>query len=235
MLTELWPESTLLEARDGLEALAVIERESVDIAFLDINMPEMDGLEVAAALLDLPASPTLVFATAYNQHALKAFELAAFDYLVKPVDERRLARTVDRLKQSVRLPQPLDLNTVQILLEQLKPQERISKLWGERTDEIRQLVDFSDIYWLEARDKRVTIGTEGTLLQTHQSLKALSDRLPSPPFVQVHRSFIVNIEKIVEVEPWFSGGYLLRLSDAERTEVPMSRRFAPRFKTLTAW
>ena len=234
-LAALWPEAETLEARDGVEALSLIGSRPVDIAFLDINMPEVDGLQVAAALQELPTPPALVFATAYNEHALRAFELAAFDYIVKPIDERRLARTVDRLKQTVGTGRPFPDAALQTLLDHFKPSKTVHKLWGERTDEIRRLIDFEEIYWLESRDKRVWIGTKRETLQTTQSLKALAERLPCPPFIQVHRSYIVNIEKIAEVEPWFSGGYLLRLRNEAQTEVPLSRRFAGRFKELTNW
>ena len=95
-LETLAPEATISEATGGAEALGLVERKPVDVVFLDINMPGLDGLEVAATIMDGPEPPLVVFATAYDEHALHAFELHALDYVVKPFDERRLARTVKR-------------------------------------------------------------------------------------------------------------------------------------------
>jgi len=237
MLAELWPEADLLETSDGLQALEQISSQPVDIAFLDINMPEMDGLEVAAALLEMPDAPAVVFATAYDEHALRAFELAAVDYIVKPFDERRLAQTVARLKQQAadQAVPSFDAAALQALLKEIAPPAPFTKLWGERENETRRLLDYADVLWLEARDRQVYLGANGEEYVTQYTLKELEARLPSPPFVRVHRGFIVNLEHVREVVPWFSGGYLLRMDDAAQTEIPMSRRYAVRVKELTGW
>ena len=101
ILRTLVPEATFYEAADGEEALDLIEREPIDVAFLDIHMPGLDGLEVAAIIMDGPEPPLIVFATAYDEHVLQALELATFDYVMKPFNERRLAQTVKRIRQAL--------------------------------------------------------------------------------------------------------------------------------------
>jgi DNA-binding LytR/AlgR family response regulator len=237
ILEELWPGIQLVEAVDGLEVLELIEQEPIDIAFLDINMPELDGLEIAAALLELPNSPAIVFATAYDEHALEAFELAAVDYVVKPFDERRLAQTVARLKEMVADQKEQQINeaTLRDFVSRIALSASFTKLWGERENETRRLVDYADILWLEARDKKIFMGTEEEELLVRHTLKELESQLPETIFVRVHRGYIVNLEHIAEVVPWFSGTYIIRMDDSEHTEIPMSRRYAATLKQLTGW
>ena len=159
MLETLEPTATLLEVKNGTEATAVAEQEALDVAFLDINMPGLNGLGVAAQLLHLPEPPVIVFATAYDAHAVKAFELAALDYLVKPFDEARLAQTLQRVRQAL-ADTNLRLQRQREIRSYLKTDQEdaqvavLSKLWLERANENRVLVDYADIYWLEAEDKK---------------------------------------------------------------------------------
>lgn len=237
ILEGLWPGIELVEAADGLEVLEIVKSETIDITFLDINMPEVDGLEVAAALLEVPHPPTIVFATAYDNYALQAFELAAVDYVVKPFDERRLAKTVTRLKERItdQQQQQISMATLQEFINQATASGGITKLWGEGENESRRLVDYADILWLEARNRKVYMGTMGEELVTNHTLKELENQLPPTMFVRVHRSYIVNLEHIAEVVPWFSGTYVIRMADNKQTEIPMSRRYAASLKKLTGW
>lgn len=237
ILEELWPGVRLVEAADGLEALEMLERETIDIVFLDIDMPELNGLETATSLLERADSPAIVFATAYDEHALQAFELAAVDYVVKPFNERRLAQTVKRLKGNVSDRQQRQISDAALrdFVSRTASWGGLSKLWGERENEARRLVDYAEILWLEARDKKVYMGTEKEELLVRYTLKDLESQLPSTTFVRVHRSFIVNLEHIAEVIPWFSGTYTIRMSDGKGTEIPMSRRYARSLKRLTGW
>lgn len=237
ILEELWPGIQIVEAVDGLEALELIENESIDIAFLDINMPELDGMEIASALLDLIDTPAVVFATAYDEHALAAFELGAVDYVVKPFDERRLLTTIERLKAMVVDQKKRKINeaTLREFVSKVALSSIFTKLWGERENETRRLVDYADILWLEARDKKVSMGTDYEELLVQHSLKELAVKLPENVFARVHRSYIVNLEHIAEVVPWFSGTYIIRMDNQKQTEIPMSRRYAARLKKLTDW
>lgn len=236
ILASLWPDAHFHEAGNGEEALHLIDNRLIDVAFLDINMPVLDGLQAAAILSEMPQPPLIVFATAYDQHALAAFELAAVDYVVKPFDERRLEKTAVRLqtllgKPAARTAQQAALQTY---LSQTKPQP-ITKLWAERENENRVLVDYSQIVWLEARDKRVYVTLEEEQLLVRLHLSKMETLLKPHNFIRVHRSFIVNVDFIAEVVPWFSGGYLLQMRDKVRTEIPMSRRYAKNLKSLIDW
>ena len=129
LLEELEPDGTFYEAADGEEALRIVEREPIDVAFLDIRMPGLDGLAVAATILEKPEPPLIVFATAYNEHALQAFELAALDYVVKPFDERRLDQTIMRARQTL-IERGALLHQRDALRGYLQNTPPLTRLWG---------------------------------------------------------------------------------------------------------
>ncbi len=238
ILEDLVPEATFYEAATGSEALDVIEAEPVEVVFLDINMPGMDGLTAAATIADLPDPPLIVFATAYDEHALRAFELAALDYVVKPFDERRLAATMARVGQALdeRATLAQRQSAIRRYLQQAAPAGGLAKLWGQRENESRVLADYAEILWIEAEDKKVYITTTaGEKLLVRHTLKELESRLEAHNFARVHKGYLVNLDHVAEVEPWFSGAYVVRLADAARTEIPMSRRYAARLKEVTGW
>lgn len=238
ILDTLIPEATFYEAADGEEALALIENEPIAVVFLDINMPGLDGLTVAATIMDGPEPPLIVFATAYDEHALRAFELAALDYVVKPFNDRRLAQTVDRLRQALAEHSALTQKqtAVRDYLQQAVPAGGLTKLWGEVENENRVLVDYQDILWLEAEAKKVYMQTTaGDKLLVRYTLKELEPRLSQHNFARVHKAYLVNLNSIAEVVPWFSGSYLIRIANEERTEIPMSRRYAAQLKKITGW
>jgi DNA-binding LytR/AlgR family response regulator len=201
-------------------------------------MPGPDGLTVAATIMDGPEPPLVVFATAYDEHALHAFELAALDYIVKPFNERRLAQTATRLRQALSEHDALaqQQNALRGYLEQNAPVGNLTKLWGERENDNRMLVDYQDIFWLEAEDKKVYMQTSiGDKLLVRYTLKELEPRLSQHNFARVHKAYLVNLGAIAEVVPWFSGGYVIRIANDARTEIPMSRRYAAQLKKLTGW
>ena len=238
ILGELVPGATYSEAASGAEALDLIEKAAVDVVFLDINMPDMDGLTAAATIVDGPEPPLIVFATAYDEHALRAFELAALDYVVKPFDERRLARTVERVRQALDERDTLARRraAVRNYLLQATPPGGLTKLWGQRENESRALVGYEDILWLEALEKKVYMQTvAGERLLVRHTLKDLDTRLSPHGFARVHKAYLVNLDHVAEVESWFSGTYVVRLSDGAQTEIPMSRRYAAELKRRTGW
>ena len=238
VLEGLAPSAIFLEASNGAEALALIESNEVDLAFLDINMPGLDGLAVAATLMEGPEPPLVVFATAYDEHALQAFDLAALDYVVKPFDERRLAQTMERVRAALGERQALEERQAalrQYLLANATP-GGLTKLWGQRENESRVLIDYRDILWVVAEAKRVFVQTTtGEKLLVRHTLKELEPRLESHSFARVHKGYLVNLDHVAEVEPWFSGTYVVRMADGAGTEIPMSRRYAARLKDLTGW
>ncbi len=233
VLEQLIPEATYYEASNGEECLNILSKLQPDVVFLDINMPKINGLTTAATISELPDPPLIVFATAYDEHALKAFELAAIDYVVKPFSKRRLTKTVEKVRQ--RLGEIKTLAHQKTLIQQFladSPQTiTIDKLWVESENGNRQLIPFEDILFIEARDKRVYATTrDGSTRQTRYTLKNLEERLASHQFCRSHKGFLVNLNAVAELIPWFSGGYQLRLNDTAETIIPVSRRHAPTIK-----
>lgn len=238
MLESLAPDAVFFEATNGQEALRLIEREPIDLVFLDINMPGLDGLAVAATIVDGPEPPLIIFATAYDEHALRAFELAALDYIVKPFAERRLAQTMARVHQALAERTALAQRRAALrdYILEAAPGGGLAKLWGQRDNDSRVLVDYRDILWVVAEEKRVYIRTiAGEKLLVRQTLKELEERLLPHNLVRVHKGYLVNLDHVAEVEPWFSGTYVVRMADPSRTEIPMSRQYAAHLKKVTGW
>ncbi|MEM7798814.1 MAG: LytTR family DNA-binding domain-containing protein [Chloroflexota bacterium] len=248
ILGNLLPDAALSEAKNGVEALEILEKPEADydVVFLDINMPGKDGMAVAAELIRQEFPPIIIFATAYSEHAVEAFELAALDYVVKPFDERRLAKTVKRIERGLAQTEARETqkDALQTYLEtlslQIVPQssrsKEMTKMWGERENGNRLLVDYADIYFVEADAKKVFIQTtDGEKLLVRQTLKDLDERLSRHEFARVHKGYLINLNHISEVAPWFSGGYLIKTGPQGEIEIPMSRRYAAKLKELTDW
>ena len=198
-LRAAWPElQVLAEARNGVEALALFEQERPDLAFLDIRMPVPDGLEVAARVAD---RCHVVFVTAYEAHAIEAFERGAVDYLLKPVDPDRLALTIERLKQ--RLSAPPDIERIASILStlQLEAKPATNRMrWIQATigNQLR-IIAIDEILFFQSTDKytRVVIRNGEALIR--KPLKELIEETDSEQFWQIHRSTIVNIRAIANV------------------------------------
>jgi len=241
ILSELMPDAHIHEARDGDQALLLARREPIDVAFLDIRMPGKDGLTVAAALLEEADPPLIVFATAYDAHALEAFDLAALDYIVKPFDERRLARSVERLRRALAERHAREAHRAALRAfvdTQVADRESGSnrRLWGERKNGARVPLAPADLMWMEAANKQVyAITTSGKRLRLRHTLKDLESLLPSPPFARVHRANIVNLDRVAEAAPWFAGGWRLRMDDPDGTRIEVSRRYARRLRQQGLW
>ncbi|MFQ5421751.1 MAG: LytR/AlgR family response regulator transcription factor, partial [Anaerolineae bacterium] len=161
ILESLDADAHTIEAADGEQALQALAIEPVDVVFMDINMPGLDGLAVAATIMERERPPLIVFATAYDEHAVKAFELAALDYVVKPFDEQRLALTVERVQQALaeREVAQQKETAVRHYLQQTHPTNSLPKLWGRRENENWALVDYDDILWVVAEAKKVFVQT----------------------------------------------------------------------------
>jgi DNA-binding LytR/AlgR family response regulator len=238
LLEQLIPDAVFYEAVNGEEALRIVEHETIQVAFLDIRMPGIDGITVAAILMENPQPPIIVFATAYEEYALQAFELAALDYVLKPFDDQRLAQTLARIRQALAERTALtQMRTgLQTYLEQVVPAAKLTKLWAERANESWALVDYKDVMWAEAEDKKVYVHIpHEARLQTRFSLKDLEERLHPHGFARVHRSFLVNLDYIAEVEPLFSGTYTIRMKDDAHTRIPLSRGYADNLRSLPGW
>ncbi len=240
ILEQLEQTAVYHEARNGQQALDIIAKEPIDVLFLDINMPGLTGLMVASAIMERPSAPErptplIVFATAYDAHAVRAFELAAIDYVVKPFSEQRIAQTMIRIRQI--LNQRDQLNAKQSAMQSyLEQQERplpITKLWGERGNESSVLVDYKDVLWIEATAKRVFMRTAAAeTVRIWYTIKELEARLLSHGFVRIHKGYLVNLDHVAEVAKGFSGTFIVIMKDDERSKLPMSRQYGKRLRDM---
>ncbi len=240
-LAAAWPELEVMAiAPNGLEAVKLIEAERPQVAFLDIRMPGLTGLEVAADLADRLAEgepvPKLVFVTAYDEFALKAFDLAAVDYLLKPVSADRLAMTVGRLKAALSAsPQPaLDLAHLVKALQKVGSAEAVQG--GEPLKIIRaavgntvRMVPVEDVCYFQATDKYTSVVTRDAELLIRTPLRELLAQLPQERFRQVHRGTIVNMAEVASATRDEAGKLSLRLKHREES-LPVSRVFADLFR-----
>ena len=206
----------ITEAADAVEALAALAGSAYDVVFLDINLPRLTGLEATKVINALPSPPQVVFVTAHHAHALEAFDLAAFDYVVKPVSQARLAQTVERLRA-------LRPNGAGALQTADATPSRIALEDGDRT----RLVKVAEIRYVQANGHVVTARVFDGDLRWKGSLAEAAARFEPVGFLRVHRAYLVNPERVVEVEPFFGGSYLLRVDDKAHTEVPVSRNYLP--------
>ncbi|HEY4788450.1 MAG TPA: response regulator [Bacteroidales bacterium] len=205
----------IAEASNGFQALEQIESLKPDLIFLDIQMPGLDGFELVKRLKFLPV---IVFTTAYDQYALKAFETNTIDYLVKPIEAERLDITIQKLQRLNKNEQEDNIRKFIQLAEKLKPQNELTSLSVKIGDKIL-LIRLSEIVYFEADEKYVTIQTyEKGKYITDLTLKILEDKLPTN-FVRVQRAFIVNKNYVLELNKQFGGKYVIVMNDKDRTRI----------------
>jgi two-component system, LytTR family, response regulator len=230
-LEQLEDVEVVAQAGNGLEALAAIDRFGPELIFLDIQMPGLNGFEVARRLLDRDEqAPALVFVTAFDQHAVEAFEVNAVDYLLKPVDGGRLEQALIRARRRLSLDRPGAVNDQLERLVKMMANRRRDQV-AVRVGERFLLVQAEEIIYASLADESINIVTgqvSGT--SNYRTLDELQARLDPEVFWRVHRSHLVNINKIKEIVPWFSRNYILRMKDAKATEIPVSRTQTKRLR-----
>ena len=215
------------QAGNGIEALSTIDRLKPDLVFLDVQMPGLTGFEVARRMLDEQVPTHIIFVTAYDRHAIEAFEVNAVDYLLKPVDAVRLGLAVERAQRRVASDRGAgtSLNAqleqiVQLVADRQNRRERLAIKVGERF----LLVQAEEVVYASRADESITIVTNQHIgISNYRTLDELQERLDPNVFWRVHRSHLVNINKIKEIVPWFSRNYILRMKDDKTTEIPVSR------------
>jgi two-component system, LytTR family, response regulator len=216
------------ECSNGREATLQIPKIQPDLLLLDIQMPEMDGFQVLQTLNS--KFPYVIFVTAYDQYALRAFEVFALDYLLKPFNEARLEKAIRRAREQIELKNDANF-TEQIskLVDELKEKSHLDRLVMKDERKI-WFVPVQTIDWIEADGKYVNVhvGKDSHLLR--ESLTALENKLNPKLFARIHRSSIVNVERIKELQPWFHGDYRVILSNG--TELILSRTYRKRFQEL---
>ena len=205
-----WPDvEVVAEASDGDAAVDAIRHQRPDLVFLDVQMPSMNGFDVVAAL-DPDELPLIVFVTAYDQYALRAFEVSACDYLLKPFDRDRLAATMRRIfarRESL----GEEVRRLVGHLRQSTPQQIIVKSDGRHV-----FIDLDEIEWIEAMSKDLRLHLGGRTLVVREAMNSIERRLDPSRFLRVHRSAIVNRSRIREMQPWFKGDYVLILRSGAR-------------------
>jgi len=224
------------QGKNGVEAVNLIREHNPDLLFLDVQMPGLDGFGVLKKLLDrkLPM-PKIVFATAFDQYAVKAFEVNAVDYLLKPFDKKRVAQSIEkaRTKMEAGGTTSSKFETLVKMLESQKHQT--SKLLLKAAGRLF-LVNQKDVCFASIEDGIITVVTSGMNGMEGQSncrtLEELLDTLEPDLFWRAHRSYFVNINRIKEVVPWFKSSYQLRMDDKKQTEIPVSRAQTKRLREL---
>jgi len=216
---------------NGLEAIDLIERLAPELVFLDVHMPGLDGLGVVRRLREKGVeSPHFIFVTAYDQYAVEAFRLEAMDYLLKPLDRGRLAESIDRARRAIlerksSEPAPAPRPAVPVPTPRTKLMVKASNR--------NFVVDASDLIYATIDSGLITLVTTAFEGQSnYRTIEDLQASLDRDTFWRVHRSYLVNINRIKEVVPWFKSSYQLRMDDRKHTEIPVSRVQTKRLREL---
>jgi len=215
--------TVLGQCANGKEAVKAIREKSPDLVFLDVQMPELDGFGVLAEL-QLKQMPVIVFVTAHDKFALKAFEVHAVDFLLKPFDRERFQTALKRAKERIAQKRPGELDQrLAALLAEIKPEATALERMAIKTSGRVIFIKTSDIDWIEAADNYVNlhVGNESHLHR--ETLTALAERLPPKKFMRISRSTIVNVDRIKELQPLFHGEYAVILRNG--TTLTLSRSY----------
>lgn len=210
-LLEAYPSIQVIgEANSGEACIMEAMKKKPDLVFLDVEMPGVNGMETAESLMELKKPPLLVFATAYPQFAVQAFRFEAVDYLLKPYDENQLTQTITRIEKI-------------LFGEAKKEQETANKLGIENEDGVVYL-EPNDILYIHCEDKQVKIMTVSKTFFTKKTLKDLESKLIPFGFFRVHKSYLINLNHVSQITPWFNGAYNLKIQGSEEP-LPVSRNY----------
>ncbi len=233
------------EATNAQEALALIKALDYQVLFLDISMPGMSGLELGAVIQEMPKRPYIIFVTAYDEYAVSAFEVDAVGYILKPIEQKRLEKAIDKVikliqessSASEKVPvtgsqgQASHESKAKPVDQQPLNQIKIDRITAEKQGKTI-LVNESDIFYAFTERDCVFIKTFTDKLLTRFTLKELTARLNSQVFFRTHRCYLVNLHKVKEIIPFFNGTYNLIVEDNERSEVPVSRAQAKKLRKI---
>ena len=203
-------------------AMEHIRTNEIDVVFLDIQLADESGLELAQKLQELDHQPAIVFATAFDEYALSAFELHAIDYILKPFDETRILKTVEKVnKLLTKIDKPIEKKSTRLL-----KQDKLAISVDERII----LLTFEEIIYIFTLEGKTSVVTDKQTYRVNEPLINIERKLQNTSFARVHRSYIVNLDKIIEIQPWFNSTYNLIMSDLEK--VPVSRTYTKDLKQL---
>jgi len=207
---------------DGLDVLKYLQHNKVDALFLDINIPSLDGVLLAQNISQFAHKPFIVFITAWKEHAVEAFELEAFDYILKPYQESRIITMLQKLEAAWQQQSGMSGSTVAT-----RENDTINLIKDERII----VTSIHDIYYAEAHEKMTFVYTRRESYVMPMNITEFCSKLPTAHFFRCHRSYCVNLNKIREIEPWFNNTYILRLRDLD-FQVPVSRSKVKEFRQL---
>ncbi|MDX2180198.1 MAG: LytTR family DNA-binding domain-containing protein [Bryobacteraceae bacterium] len=210
------------ECASGPEAADFLDQRPVDLLFLDIQMPEMDGFAFLESRI-AQKSPVVVFVTAHDEHAVRAFEVSALDYLLKPFDEERLDRCLQRIRAHFEVQRSAGI---------AGPNKPRPNRLAVRSSGKVFFVRMDDIDWVEAADNYIVLHLGGETHILRETMNSIQSRLDPRKFIRVHRSRIVNVERIKELQPWFHGEYMIVLNDG--TQLTLSRNYREKLMEFMA-
>ena len=215
---------------DALSALEFIKKSKPEIVFLDIEMPEIDGFALAEEITQMDFPVSIVFATVFDKYAVKAFEINAFDYVLKPFSEKRLQITVDKINERYKCNENIPsfiYNNIIPEIQEIKVMKKLP-LWK---DECIFLVDPQDILYCTVLNKEVLVLTKDANFTTQYTLNQLGNKFINHNFFRSHKSYLVNLDKIYKIIPWFNSTFVLKIEDWKE-EVPVSRHYVKDFKKI---
>lgn len=212
------------QGKNGLEGVNLIREHAPDLVFLDVQMPGLDGFGVVEQI-GAEKMPAIVFVTAFDQYALRAFEIHALDYLLKPFDRERFEATLARAREAIRLRAAGSGDQgMAALLESLAARRKYAERLLVKCSGKERLLPVAEVDWFEAAGNYVKIHTGGERLLLRETMANLELRLDPEQFARIHRSTIVNLGKVKELEPWFHGDYVVRLVDGQKLTLSRSYR-----------
>lgn len=226
ILTQIEDVEVLATAGSASEGITAIEKLKPNVVFLDIHMPRRNGFYIAEKVSRFDPPPLIIFATAYDQYAVQAFEEGSLDYILKPFSEKRIKKALKRARTLLASTRKIidedDLKRLLHIVEETKL--AIHRLPVENKGHVL-LMDPSVILFFKAKEKKIQVHTKNDqfVCPTAYTLEELSKRLELHSFFRTHRSYLVNLSHVREIIPWFTGRYLLKMSDKSATEIPVSR------------
>ncbi len=217
------------EARNGREALEAVAGQSFDAAFIDINLGDIDGISLAKELLESQKNLRVIFATAYDAYAVKAFELNALDYILKPFESNRIQTALARIQNNTLVNQDRDIIGIKNVLSRIAEKIQKISLWnGDRVI----LIDIKEIVFIATSDRHCRICTLKDNYLSSQPLSYFENKFREAGFLRVNRSCLVNLDHILEILPWFNHTYLLKMRRYEKEEIVISRNHIKDFRLL---
>lgn len=217
------------EAENGLRAVDAVGELTPDVVILDIQMPGMDGFEVVEALT---RAPLVIFATAFDEYAIKAFEVNSVDYLLKPISKERLGEAIERARSLLDDTPQLDDQMARLAgLIRSREVRRLPAVKGKKI----VLIDLDDIVWIGVEDELVFVHTASEKYMMNVTMAELESRLDPRVFFRSHRSSIVNLNHVKEIVPWFSGKYKIIVDDETKSELVLSRARARGLREILPW